>query len=198
MTIKSFLTGSMLLACVALSYACTSAQADSKPTRNQSQNSSSSPSLTISFDFKRGGIASSQYAVWIEDAQGRLVRTLYATSFTARGGYAYREDAIPTWVKKSNLSQLITQQVDALTGATPKNGRLTYQWDGTDDNGKQLPAGTYRFYIEGTCYWQSRILYSGNIVWKGAAQSQIKVTQQRFHASDRNADMITNVQASYD
>lgn len=197
MTTKSFLTNLLIMSCIVLSYACTKAQADSKQAQNQIQDTSSSPSLTISFDFKRGGIASSQYAVWIEDAQGRLVRTLYATSFTTRGGYSYREDALPTWVEKSNLSQLTTQQVDAFTGATPKNGRLTYRWNGTDDNGKQLPSGTYRFYVEGTCYWQSRILYSGDVVWKGGAQPQIKVTQQRFHESDRNADMITNLQASY-
>ena len=145
----------MLATCIALPYSCTNAQADSKLHQNQ-EPSISSPSLILSFDFKRGGIASSQYAVWIEDTQGKLIRTLYATSFTARGGYAYREDAIPTWVEKSNLKKLNTQQVDALTGATPKNGRLTYQWDGTDDHAQQLPAGTYRFYIEGTCYWQSR------------------------------------------
>lgn len=197
MTIKLFLPSLLMTTCITLTYACSNAKAELKPDQKQSQDIPSSPSLTISFDFKRGGVASSQYAVLIEDAQGKLVRTLYATSFTARGGYAYREDAIPMWVRKSNLSQLATQQVDAFTGATPQNKKLTYQWNGTDDNGKQLPAGTYHFCVEGTCYWQSRILYSGNVVWKGKAQPQIKVEQKRFHASDRNADMITNLQASY-
>lgn len=35
--------------------------------------------LEISFRFQRGGIASSQYAIWIEDETGKLVRTLYVT-----------------------------------------------------------------------------------------------------------------------
>ena len=51
--------------------------------------------LEISFRFQRGGIASSQYAIWIEDETGKLVRTLYVTSFTAKGGYEYRKDAVP-------------------------------------------------------------------------------------------------------
>lgn len=196
MTIKSSLS-SLLVACVTLQYACTFAQADSKSSLNLGH-STSSPSLVISFDFKRGGIASSQFAVWIENAKGEIVRTLYATSFTARGGYTYRKDAIPTWVEKSKLSQLTPQQVDAVTGATPKNGRLTYHWDGKDDAGNPLPEGTYRFYVEGTCYWQSRILFSGNVNWKGKKQPQISVTQKRFRATNRNADMITNIQASYE
>ena len=53
--------------------------------------------LEISFRFQRGGIASSQYAIWIEDETGKLVRTLYVTSFTAKGGYEYRKDAVPIW-----------------------------------------------------------------------------------------------------
>lgn len=197
MSIKSSLTNLLVMTSIVAFQACTSAQADPKPSSNHGQDEPSSPSLTISFDFKRGGIASSQYAVWIEDAQGKLVRTLYATSFTARGGYSYREDALPVWVEKANLSQLSSRQVDAFTGATPKNGQLVYHWDGTDDTGKQLPAGTYRFYVEGTCYWQSRILFSGSVVWKGEPQPQINVEQKRFHASDSNANMITNVRVFY-
>ena len=56
--------------------------------------------LEISFRFQRGGIASSQYAIWIEDETGKLVRTLYVTSFTAKGGYEYRKDAVPTGLPK--------------------------------------------------------------------------------------------------
>ena len=60
--------------------------------------------LEISFRFQRGGIASSQYAIWIEDETGKLVRTLYVTSFTAKGGYEYRKDALPVWTSKAKPS----------------------------------------------------------------------------------------------
>lgn len=36
-------------------------------------------------------------------------------------------------------------QVDAITGATPGNGKLTYIWDGTDQNGTRVPKGKYHF-----------------------------------------------------
>ena len=75
--------------------------------------------LEISFNFHRGGIASSQYAIWIEDGKGKLVRTIYATPFTVKGGYEYREDAIPMWVDKAKPQRMTSTQVDAVTGATP-------------------------------------------------------------------------------
>ena len=46
--------------------------------------------LEISFRFQRGGIASSQYAIWIEDETGKLVRTLYVTSFTIKATVSLR------------------------------------------------------------------------------------------------------------
>lgn len=153
--------------------------------------------LEISFRFHRGGIASSQYAIWIEDNAGRLVRTLYATSFTAKGGYEYREDAIPLWVSKAKLRAMSSTQVDAITGATPRNGILTYQWDGTDDKGNCVPPGNYKFFVEGTLYWKSRVVYSGALVWGGKGQDSIPVKARYFNRSKTNEDMITELNAYY-
>ena len=127
--------------------------------------------LEISFKFQRGGIASSQYAIWIEDEAGRLVRTLYATSFTAKGGYEYRKEALPVWVGKAKPQAMSSIQVDAITGATPQNGLLTYQWDGTDHQGNHVPAGKYTFFVEGTLYWESRVIYSGERIGLGRPEA---------------------------
>ena len=86
--------------------------------RGEAKENSAGERLEISFRFQRGGIASSQYAIWIEDETGRLVRTLYATSFTAEGGYEYRKDALPVWVSKAKPQALSSAQIDAITGAT--------------------------------------------------------------------------------
>lgn len=153
--------------------------------------------LIISFDFQRGGIASSQYAIWIENEEGKLVRTLYATSFTARGGYEYREDAIPFWVGKACPEKMTNAQVDAITGATPGNGRLTYMWDGTDQNGIRVPTGEYHFFLEGTLYWKSRVLFSGMVNWGGAEQTSIPVEARYFNRSTVNQDMISSIKAGY-
>lgn len=151
--------------------------------------------LEISFRFHRSGIASSQYAIWIEDETGRLVRTLYATSFTAKGGYEYREDALPVWVSKAKPQIMSSAQVDAITGATPRNGLLTYQWDGTDDKGNRVPPGNYKFFVEGTLYWKSRVIYSGALVWGGEGQESIPVKARYFHQSKTNENMITELKA---
>ena len=153
--------------------------------------------LDISFKFRRGGIASSQYAIWIEDETGRLVRTLYATSFTAKGGYEYRKDAVPVWVSKAKPQTLSSAQIDAITGATPQNGVLTYQWDGTDDNGNRVSPGKYIFFIEGTLYWESRVIYTGELDWGGSEQSSIPMKTQYFTPSKTNENMITELKACH-
>ena len=120
--------------------------------------------VVIEFDFKnQSGRASNQFAVWIEDAGGNLIKTLYATRFTANGGYKNRPDSIPAWVKKSNLASMKKSEIDAITGATPKAGALSYTWDLTDKNGTRVSPGEYSFFVEGSLRWKNRILYSGKI-----------------------------------
>ncbi len=153
--------------------------------------------LEISFNFHRGGIASSQYAIWIEDGKGKLVRTIYATPFTVKGGYEYREDAIPMWVDKAKPQRMTSTQVDAVTGATPQNGYLVYRWDGKDDKGARVPAGKYEVFIEGTLYWKSRILYSGDFVWGENNQSPIPLKVEYFDRSSANENMITGLKVCY-
>ena len=152
--------------------------------------------LEISFNFHRGGIASSQYAIWI-DGKGKLVRTIYATPFTVKGGYEYREDAIPMWVDKAKPQRMTSTQVDAVTGATPQNGYLVYRWDGKDDKGARVPAGKYEVFIEGTLYWKSRILYSGDFVWGENNQSPIPLKVEYFDRSSANENMITGLKVCY-
>ena len=126
----------------------------------------------------------------------KIVRTLYATSFTAEDGYKYREDAIPDWVRKAEPGKMTSAQVDAVTGATPPNGNLTYEWDGTDDNGKPVPSGVYRFFIEGSLYWKSRVVYTGEVNWGGKEQPSIPVSSHFFNPSPTNKNMITELKVS--
>ena len=52
--------------------------------------------LTLEYTYnKKEGMASNQMAAWIEDKDGKLIRTLFATKFTAQGGYKKREQARP-------------------------------------------------------------------------------------------------------
>lgn len=141
-----------------------------------------SGAVTISFDFeKQSGYASNQFAVWIEDADGQYIQTLYATRFTANGGYKNRPDAVPVWVEHSGLANM--ENVDAVTGVTPKSGPLSYTWDLTDTAGVPVPDGTYKFFVEGSLRWKNRVLYSGKIEIGGAAASAEAEAQFIYEAS---------------
>jgi hypothetical protein len=112
---------------------------------------------------KQGGFASNQFAVWIEDARGGYVKTLYATKFTATGGWKKRELSVPLWVKQSGLSGMNKSQIDALTGPTPRAGTLRYVWDGTNQAGLAAAAGVYRVFVEATLRNENRVLYTADI-----------------------------------
>ena len=157
----------------------------------------SSEHLDITFDYQRGGIASSQYAIWVEDAIGRPVRTIFVTSFTATRGVSERPDAVPTWVARFNPSQMTSAQIDAVSGATPSNGSLHYTWDGKDNQGKPVPAGTYTVFLEGTLYWSTRVLYSAKVQWGNGNAGQAPVTVHKTGTSERNQNMIANVRFSH-
>ena len=131
----------------------------------------------LSFAFTRqSGVASNQFAVWIEDSQGTYIKTLYATRYTAKGGWKRRASSIPQWVKQSGLSGMNRSQMDALTGATPKTGNLTYRWDGTDSRGEALPPGNYVIFLEGTLRWENQVLYRAPIqVGQGAKTAEVGV-----------------------
>jgi hypothetical protein len=165
--------------------------------------------LTVSFDYQsQSGAASNQFAVWIEDADGKLVKTLYATAFTANGGYARRPDSILNWVAKSELPNMPKAQVDAITGATPKSGKLSYVWDLTDGDGNTVPDGNYAFTVEGTLRMKNFVLYSGDIAVGGARTTVNAEPAYHFEADDEfrydaltedsaEARMIGNVTVEY-
>ena len=163
-------------------------------------------SLEVSFDYvKQAGPGSNQWAVWIENAKGEVVRNLYVTSFTAKGrargnkelvrGYKKRPDCVPTWVKNAKADKLSDKQIDAFTGATPKaNGKQTYKWDFKDANGKPVAKGTYKVCVEATLYGKSTILYTGTFaskIKKGNVALKSSLTQK----DETHESMISNVKA---
>jgi hypothetical protein len=157
------------------------------------QSLSASRSVELSFTYTRqGGFGSNQFAVWITDAQGNHVKTLYATRFTASGGYAKRPQSIPDWVKQSGIASMSKTQVDALTGATPRTGSLRYRWDGTDQAGAAAPAGEYRVFLEASLRDQNRVLYSAP-VQLGASSAPVELEPRYFGGDTKVRAMISGV-----
>ena len=156
------------------------------------------PALEIAFDYQRqSGIASNQFAVWIEDASGKTIETLYATRFTATGGWKRRPACLPEWVAAAKPDALSSQEVDGLTGATPVGGRLHCVWDGTDQSGNRVPPGAYRYVVEANLRWDHRAVYRGEIEVGGAAQTS-RPQPEYFGDAGRERGMISNVVVRYD
>lgn len=109
--------------------------------------------VSIRFDFQRmQKRASDQLAVWIEDAQGKHVRTLLTTKFTAGGGYQKRPEALPHW-QKSFQPAANAAVLDAVTAATPQSGRISLVWDCRDQAGAAVAAGDYVYKVEANIEW---------------------------------------------
>lgn len=155
------------------------------------QSSQAAAELTFYFT-RQSGRATNQFAVWVEDTQGKYINTLYAAKFTATGGWKQRETSIPVWVKQSSLSTMAKAQVDALTGATPKTGSLTYTWDGKDSKGAVVPAGDYVIFLEGTLRWENQVLCRAPIrLGQGTASAQVSVNYSGDSTEERS--MISGV-----
>ena len=144
--------------------------------------------VVITFDYeKQSGSASNQYAVWIEDMDGNHIKTLYATKWTADGGYKRRPDTIAIWVEKSELAALTKSEVDAISGATPRAGTQAYTWDLADASGNVVTPGKYQVFVEGTLRWKNYVLYSGVIELDGNSFTIEADAEFVYEASDRYA-----------
>ena len=158
-------------------------------------------SVELSFNYqKQSGAGSNQWAVWIENAEGKVVRTLTVTSFTSKGrggrrGYTFRPTCVPTWVKNAKAEEMTDEQIDAVTGATPsQSGVQTYTWDFKDAAGKDVPAGDYKICFEATLYFNSILLYTGSFSTKDKA-GDIKLTSTLTEEDEQHKNMITEVKA---
>jgi rhodanese-related sulfurtransferase len=152
--------------------------------------------VNIDFDFSRmSGKASNQIALWVENESGDHIKTLFVTDFTAaRRGYENREDALNNWVNAADPANLTDKAIDAVSSATPQTGHLNYLWDMTDNNGRRVPNGRYFIKLEGTLYWSSSILYTGEIDLNDTNQQELAVRSERSEPDNNdNETMIQNV-----
>lgn len=170
------------------------------------QGSKNASQVELSFNYqKQSGAGSNQYAVWIENSEGKVVRTLYVSKFTTQGramggqqrrrGYTFRPTCVPTWVKNAKAEEMTDEQIDAVTGATPaQSGVQTFTWDFKDADGKAVPAGNYKIFLEATLYFNSIVLYSGSFSTSDKAGA-ISLTSKLTEEDEQHKNMITEVKA---
>jgi len=163
--------------------------------------------VEITFDYvKKQGPGSNQYAVWIENEKNEVVKTLFVTSFTTKGriregepikrGYTYRPTCVPTWVTNAKAAEMTDAELDAFTGATPKEGDIqTFTWDFTDTAGNKVAKGNYKVCVEATLKNEYRILYTGTFSTKDKA-GEISLTETINGFDEAYAGMIKDVKAT--
>ena len=163
-------------------------------TQIAAQNSAAGAEISFSYT-NQWGFSSNQFAVWIEDSRGNFVKTLFATKWTAAGGWAKRALSLPLWVQKSGISAIDKKDIDAFSGATPKPGNLSYRWDGKNKNNAIMPAGEYRIFLEATLKEDNRVVYSAAFTLgsgsSGVTEAQVKT--EYFGNKTDNRGMIGNV-----
>ncbi|MCC8190485.1 MAG: DUF2271 domain-containing protein [Planctomycetes bacterium] len=151
------------------------------------------PRVEITLDFGRqAGMASNQFAVWMADADGRLVKTLYVTRYTARGGWKARKESLPRWVADSGVAQAPAAAIDAVSGATPSSRKVRYVWYCDDEAGKPVPPGKYTVVVEASLRWENRALFQAMVDTSGASVT-VKPAPDYFGNSAAERGMVTNV-----
>lgn len=105
------------------------------------------PILSISFILGFRDELAPQTAVWVEDENGKFIKTIYVSGFS---GHA-RESQInlPKWSESSKFSD-----VDGVTGASIDIGHHIYVWDLKDHGGKTVGPGKYTVKVE-VAFWPS-------------------------------------------
>ena len=153
--------------------------------------------LEVSFSYdKQLMVASSQYAIWIEDMSGNYVNTLYVTRYTAKEGFHRRPKSIPLWVSAARPSEMHTSEIDAISGATPRSGSYRVYWDFTDSSGNLVTGTEYRYFFEATMYNDDDVMYSGVITIGSSEWEQHPVPSYTVSDSEYKA-MITSVRVAY-
>lgn len=117
--------------------------------------SSAKPSpmeLRVDFEIRRaeGGRYQRPYvAAWIEDKDGFPVRTLLLWILKSEKGQRWIPD-LKRWHHGDQVRRLAEDKdlTTTISGATRNPGRYSVVWDGRDDHGAVLPAGSYTFYLE--------------------------------------------------
>lgn len=154
--------------------------------------------IEVSFDYERQkGAGSNQFAVWIEDADGNLVKTIAVTQYTSTGGWRLRKSSLSHWQEIADPLHMSMEEIDAVSGATPRqSGTYRVIWDFTDDDGNPVPDGTYVCKLEAALFFSAYALYEGVFTTAGE-EIFIHPTPLYSCPNSSYVDMIGQVEMAY-
>lgn len=151
--------------------------------------------LEISFLFNKaeGVVPSYQIAVWLEDGEGKYVKTLFVSQFLSGSALVY-EGICPDWVKQAHWEKVEEKEFDAVTRPTPPMGANTLKFD---CHQKEILLGTYRFCVQAHINEDYNILYRGKIT---VGQDASEGRAEAFYSPKKHplaSDILCNVRAKY-
>lgn len=139
------------------------------------------PILAINFVLGFQDELPPQTAVWIEDQNGKYLKTIYVSGFS---GYAKdRQVNLPVWAETSKF-----KDIDAVTSASIDLGQHIYTWDLKDGEGKKVRSGKYTVKVEAS-YWPS-MKYQ-------LIQAAIKLGKKEDRVVVEEGDFIPHLEVSY-
>jgi tetratricopeptide (TPR) repeat protein len=128
------------------------------------------PVLAVEFVLGFRDELAPQTAVWVEDAQGEFVKTIYVSGFS---GYAKEVQVnLPEWSESSAFGD-----VDGVTAASIDLGHHVYLWDLKDASGERVPDGEYTVSVE-VSYWPSMQYQAVSAAIELGREEQLSVVEQ--------------------
>lgn len=151
--------------------------------------------LQVRFFFNTPATVEPTYhtAIWLEDADGKLVKTLYVSQELSGTQYKMG-DACPDWVNKAQWEKAPKDEVDAVTAPTPMVGgdQMTF-----DMAALRIPAGTYGFRFQVHVSEQYNVLYRGQIIVGGPATDIQLETAYGPGKLDSTEQFVRDVEVRY-
>ncbi len=135
-----------------------------------------------------------QTVIWLDDENGDFVQSLFVSDWLARGGYNSRY-VCPTWNSKANWTDGDTEDIDAVTGATPDWGVYSdYSFDVSD---RGIAPGDYKLSIETHLTDEYNILYTGDVELNGENNSTEPEAIYRPEQHSLAGQVLENVRMEY-
>jgi tetratricopeptide (TPR) repeat protein len=126
----------------------------------------------VSIDFVLGfrDQLAPQTAIWVEDASGAHVKTVFVSGFA--GNVKGKQVTLPVWAEISKFAG-----ADAVTGASIDVGHYIYTWDCKGLDGKLVKPGTYTVKVE-VSHWPSmKYQLAEAVVTIGKKEESVRVEQ---------------------
>ncbi len=133
-------------------------------------------------------------AVWLENEDGELVKTLFVSNELAQGAFTVEGDICPDWIRKAHWEKASQAEVDAVSGPTPTVGSGSLSFDLTKLG---IPAGIYFFCMQIHIHDNYNILYKGEI---RLGEKPAEVQADVFYSPTRYAsaeDLLRDVRARF-